>query len=212
MTAGVRGWAVAAALALACGGCGHRPASEGAPPIDTSILRDVGTIEGDFMARQRLSGAMGEHALAGDVVLQKQGSTLTLLGLTPFGTRAFAVIQEGRALRVEAPPGAPLPFPPELMLVDVHRALFVGVGEGALADGVHRRRLGGGEVVVETWSKGKLLRRVFEKRRGRPRGPITIEYGEGLSEGAPPREIAIDNARLGYRVTIETVSFQRLGG
>ncbi|MEZ4452428.1 MAG: DUF3261 domain-containing protein [Nannocystaceae bacterium] len=198
--------ALLVALALA-GACAHgRTAADGPPPIDEALLVDVATIPGDFLARQRVSGTMGERTLGSEVVLQKQGGTLTLLGLTPFGTRAFAVIQEGKALRVESFMPEALPFPPELMILDVHRALFLG--ERPQPDGRHRFRVGD-ERVDDTWSGGRLLRRVFRRRRA-PRGDIVVDYGEGMAGGQPPPTITIDNQIFGYTVTIETVSFQPL--
>lgn len=195
---------VSLTLTLACAHA--RGPADGPPPIDTAILVDVATIPGDFLARQRIHGTMGERSLGAEVVLQKRGGTLTLLGLTPFGTRAFAIVQEGTSLRAEVTTPEALPFPPELMLVDVHRALFVG--EAARPDGRHRWRLGD-ERVDDTWRGGRLLRREFRRRKA-PRGTIVIDYKEGMAGREPPPVITIDNQILGYTVTIETVSVQPL--
>lgn len=200
-----RAWALAGLLVW--GGCGRGGQGEAVDPAAIAArtrLRDVSTIEGDFLARQRLTGVMGAVTLSGDVVLQKAGGTLTLLGLSPFGTRAFVVIQEGSSVRVETTPGMEPPFPPAMMLVDVHRALFLGLAPG------RRRGRVDGELVEETWSEERLLRRVFTRRIGRPRGKVTIGYGRGMTGGEPPAVIEIVNEQIGYSVTIETLSFQRL--
>ena len=208
----LRAAGLAAALSGGCaqvGGAAAGEAEAGPAGFDAGRLGDLGAIPGDFLARQRLSGAMGGRSLAGDVVVQKRGETLTIVGLTPFGTQAFAVIQRGAAVEVVAGPGGAPPFPPELMLADVHRALFAGLGAG-LADGARRGRRAG-EVIRETWSEGKLIRRTFrERRRGRPRGLVVVDYGAGMAGGRPPPVIEIDNQRLGYRVRIETLSFEAL--
>ncbi|MFY0542171.1 hypothetical protein [Nannocystis pusilla] len=67
----------------------------------------------DFMARQRLHGTARGREIGGEVVLQKQGDALTLIGLTPFSTKAFVAKQKGAEVKVDvfAPEGK-LPFPP----------------------------------------------------------------------------------------------------
>ncbi|MCA9660809.1 MAG: DUF3261 domain-containing protein [Myxococcales bacterium] len=206
------GVGAAATSGLACAH-GQNRASAGDPTAEAKrVLVDVASIPVDFVARQRLAGSMGEHSLSSDVVLQKQGATLTLIGLTPFGTKAFALIQEGLEISFEAFVDAALPFPPELMLADIHRTLFLGVDDGgaAPADGRRRLRLAG-ERIDETWSGGRLVRRSYKRRGGGgPKGPILIDYGDGMEGRTPPPKIVIDNQRFGYTVTIETVTYQPL--
>ncbi|HFE45854.1 MAG TPA: hypothetical protein ENJ18_10260 [Nannocystis exedens] len=174
-------------------------------------LVPVAEIPVDFLARQRLSGRMGEHDLHSEVILQKQGDVLTLLGLTPFATKAFSLVQRGVETEFTSFVEVALPFPPELMLADIHRTLFVGI-DGKGSDDGHRRLRLKGERIDETWQQGRLLGRVFRRRRGRPKGLIVIDYGEGMSAWKPPPKITIDNQRLGYQVTIETVVYQPLVG
>lgn len=203
---------LAGGVAVAGLGCAHRAGGGGAvdPKADAArALVDIATVPGDFLARQRLSGHMGEHKLSSEVVLQKQGDVLTLIGLTPFGTKAFALIQRG--LETEYTPfvEVALPFPPEMMLADIHRTLFVRTGEDLTGDGDRRAKLGD-ERVDESWSGGRLMRRVYKRRRGQPKGLIIIDYGEGMSGRTPPPVITIDNQRFGYAVTIETSTYQQL--
>ncbi|MEZ4381961.1 MAG: DUF3261 domain-containing protein [Nannocystaceae bacterium] len=192
---------------LAC--ANQRSAAEDPAAAAERVLVDVAAIPVDFLARQRLAGSMGEHSLSSDVVLQKQGATLTLIGLTPFATKAFALVQEGLAISFESFVDAALPFPPELMLADIHRTLFLGVGDVAPADGRRRLRLAG-ERVDETWAGARLIRREYTRRGRGPKGPIVIDYGEGMQGRTPPPTIVIDNQRFGYTVTIETVTYQLL--
>lgn len=189
--------------------CAHRSASVDPVQEAKLALVPVAEIPVDFLARQRLSGRMGEHDLHSEVILQKQGEVLTLLGLTPFGTKAFSLVQRGIDTEFTAFIEVVLPFPPELMLADIHRTLFVGIGAQGSPDGHRRLRLKG-ERIDETWLGGKLRGRVYRRRRGRPKGLIVIDYGEGMSAWTPPPKITIDNQRLGYQVTIETVVYQPL--
>ena len=208
-----RGWlltgaGLAAGLCMASS-CAHRSAS--ADPIQGAkqALVPVSEIPVDFLARQRLSGRMGEHDLHSEVILQKQGEVLTLLGLTPFGTKAFSLVQRGVETEFTSFIEVALPFPPELMLADIHRTLFAGIGGQGSPDGHRRLRLKG-ERIDETWLSGQLRERVYRRRRGRPKGLIIIDYGEGMSAWTPPPKITIDNQRIGYQVTIETVVYQPL--
>ncbi len=190
--------------------CAHRRSAAADPSQGAKqALVPVAEIPVDFLARQRLSGRMGEHDLHSEVILQKQGDVLTLLGLTPFGTKAFSLVQRGVDTEFTSFMEVELPFPPELMLADIHRTLFVGIDEQGSVDG-HRRLRMRGERIDETWQNGQLQGRVYKRRRGRPKGLIVIDYGEGMSAWTPPPKITIDNQRLGYQVTIETVVYQPL--
>jgi len=192
-------------------GCTPRPTQ----PPDPSQLRYPGVLappqalaaRADFLARQSLRGRQGEREIHGEVVVQKQGAALTLLGMTPFGSKAFVIQQGAEGVKSqEFLPGA-LPFPAEFMLLDVHRALFMGLSEKT--DGTHRGRREG-EAVTETWQGGKLLRRGFRRLDRRPRGTITIEYVGGMTGSRPPAKIVLDNQWFGYTVEISTVSWQAI--
>src|ERR1700722_8658280 len=78
----------------------------------------------DFFDRQRIVASYEGHAFGFDAVLQKRGNELTLLGLTPFGSRAFVVTQKGADVSFQNYVGTALPFPPRYMLIDVHRVFF----------------------------------------------------------------------------------------
>jgi hypothetical protein len=87
----------------------------------------------------------GEREFHGEVVVQKVGDKLTLIGVTPFGTKAFVVQQDASGVKGQEIIKGTLPFPPEFMLLDVHRSLFMGLAEGtgdgtASAAGARRGR------------------------------------------------------------------------
>jgi len=194
-------------------GCTPRPTQ----PPDPSQLRYPGVLappqalaaRADFLARQSLRGRQGEREIHGEVVVQKQGAALTLLGMTPFGSKAFVIQQGAEGVKSqEFLPGA-LPFPAEFMLLDVHRALFMGLSEGPGKDG-ERRGKREGEWVTEVWQDGKLMRRSFRRLDRRPRGTIEIEYVGGMTGERPPARIVLKNGWFGYTVEIATVSWQPL--
>jgi hypothetical protein len=191
--------------------CAPRPTR----PPDPSQMRYPGELvpaaelagRPDFLARQSLVGRFGEREIHGEVVVQKLGAGLTLIGLTPFGGKAFVVQQDASGVRGQEIVAGALPFPPAFMLLDVHRALFMGLpGAG---DG-ERRGERAGEAVVETWAGGRLRRRSFRRLDGSPRGTITVDYVGGMAGDEPPRTMRLDNGWFGYTVEITTVSWQRL--
>ena len=193
--------------------CAPRPSQ----PPDPSQMRPPGVLvpadelatRGDFLARQSLRGHQGEREIHGEVVVQKRGATLTLIGMTPFGSKAFVIQQDASGVKSQQfLPGA-LPFPPEFMLLDVHRALFMDLSPEPGADG-ERRGKREGERITETWQGSKLLRRSFRRGDRRPRGTIDIEYVGGMTGGRPPERIVMVNGWFGYTVEITTVSWQAL--
>lgn len=186
-------------------------------PPDPSQMRYPGVLvpaqalagRPDFLARQSLVGRQGEREIHGEVVVQKRGEALTLIGMTPFGSKGFVIQQDASGVKSQEVLEGALPFPAEFMLLDVHRALFMGLSEGTSADGTHRGEREG-EKITELWQGGKLLRRSFRRLDRRPRGDITIEYVGGMAGGRPPARIVFTNGWFGYTIEIATVSWQAL--
>ncbi|MBA3548007.1 MAG: DUF3261 domain-containing protein [Nannocystis sp.] len=202
-------------LMLALVACAPRPSQ----PPDPTQMRYPGVLatpqalaqHEDFLARQSLVGHYGPREVHGEVVVQKRGATLTLIGMSAFGSKAFVIQQDADGVRSqEILPGS-LPFPAQFMLLDVHRALFMGLSEkpDGIHDGIHKGRREG-EAITETWAGGKLLRRSFRRLDRRPRGTITVEYVGGMSGSRPPAKILLDNGWFGYTVEISTVSWQAI--
>ena len=201
-----------AMLSLVLIGCAPRPTQPPDPAKMQHLLVPAQALSGrrDFLARQSLRGRQGEREIHGEVVVQKRGATLTLIGMTAFGSKAFVIQQDASGVRSqEFLPGS-LPFPAEFMLLDVHRALFIGLSSGT-GDG-KRRGKREGEAITETWQGGKLLRRSFRHRRAR--GTIDIEYVGGMVGGMlgerPPARIIVVNGWFGYTVEITTLSWQAI--
>jgi hypothetical protein len=202
---GVAGLVLVLASALAC-----QPAPLPARSY-TGPLRAPSTLGPDFLDRQRIVASYGDRELQFDAVVQKKGDELTLLGLTPFGTRAFVVRQTGTGVFFQSFVPQSLPFPPRYILIDIHRVFF-GRAPGAPipADG-ERETVSEGESVVERWKGGRLLRRVFRRVDGNPPGDIVVEYDGGFEAGGPPpARVMFRNGWYGYRLDIMTQSHQLL--
>jgi hypothetical protein len=192
---------VSALLALSCGA----NAPERAPPrIYPGELRAPSAYPGAFMLRWQVTALYGEKRVTFDAVLQKRADELTLLGLTPYGSRAFLVRQNGAVVSFENYLSEELPFPPRYILLDVHRTMLGGISEtgAALPDGVHSAPRGD-EVVRERWTGGRLVERVFRRASNDPPGEITITYEGGMIPGREaPRRIVFKNGWFGYRLEI----------
>ena len=134
--------------------------------IDSTALPD-----GMFL-RQRIDARFGERTMSFSAVLQVDGGVLSLLALTPYGTRAFLIEQVGQSLRFTRYVDRELPFPPRFILLDVHRALFTGMGHAAPAGDGERSFERDGERITERWRAGKLIERRFERLDRKPAGVI----------------------------------------
>lgn len=200
------------ALVLGLVACTPRPTT----PPDPSQMRYPGEFvgseelagRGDFLTRQALVGRYGEREFHGEVVVQKKGGALTLIGVTPFGAKAFVVQQDAQGVRGEEKLKGTLPFPPAFMLLDVHRTLFMRLSEGT-GDGT-RRGERAGEAMSEEWQGGKLLRRTYRRLDRKPKGTITVTYVDGMAGEQPPKVMRLDNGWFGYSVEITTLSWQKI--
>jgi Protein of unknown function (DUF3261) len=94
-------------------------------------LRSTDEIEGDWIIHERMRVVGDGVDESFGLVLQKSGPKLVLLGLTPFGAKAFGVTQIGVETWVETYLPT-LAVPPENVLRDVHRAHFLIVDDPAL--------------------------------------------------------------------------------
>jgi hypothetical protein len=142
-------------------------------------------------------------------VLQKQADTLTLIGLTPFGSKAFVIQQVGMAVKFTSYLQGELPFPPRYILFDIHRVYFGGLGGTPLPDGEHIAERDG-ERIREVWKGGRLFERAFTRLAKDPPGAMVIAYEGGMAPGASPARIEIDNGWVGYHLSIATLSEERL--
>lgn len=78
-------------------------------------------MSGDFTSRQRVTVSAEGVNFPFELIAQKKGRELVLIGLSPLGAKLFSVVQTGLETRVEALPSAALPIPPLNVLRDFHR-------------------------------------------------------------------------------------------
>lgn len=198
---------VAHAFILGC--LGRRPPATAVTRDYPGTLVSPATVPGNFLARQEVRGRHGETRIRFNSVLQKLGDRLTLVGLTPFGSRAFLLEQQGTATMFTTYFNRVLPFPDRYILLDIHRALFIGVGPGPLDDGEHVAHRDG-EEIRELWKDGRLLERTFRRESGQPPGLITIGYEGWKRFGFPPRRLTLQNEWFDYELVITTQSVESL--
>jgi hypothetical protein len=163
----------------------------------------------DFMARQRVTAIYGEREDSFEAVLQLRDGVLTMLALSPFGTKAFVLTQKGTAVELQSFMDRELPFPPRYILLDIHRALFMNAPEQARPDGEHTREREG-ERIIEVWEDGRLRSRRFLRLDGAPPGVIEIRYPGGREPGTVPDMLEFDNGWFGYRLRIQTLDARAL--
>jgi Protein of unknown function (DUF3261) len=129
--------AVVLVLALsAAPGCGHvqPPAAVVALalphlPDCPGSLRSTAELEGDWRIHERIRVRGDRIDESYGLIVQKNGPRLVLVGLTPFGAKAFSVTQIGLDVWTESKLGPALPVPPENVLRDLHRAHFLATDD-----------------------------------------------------------------------------------
>lgn len=166
-----------------------------------------------FMARQKLAGRFGEREFAFGAVLQLHEDTLTVLGLTPFGTKAFVLTQTGTQVEFESLIDREIPFPPEYILQDIQRALLwhARLPWGGSPPQTPTAEVEvAGERVSETWGESGLERRTFERLDQTPAGTIVVEYIGGHTPERPAKRIVLTNGWFGYEIEIETTDWRKI--
>jgi len=193
--------AALAALGAACAGGPSPPATRGA---GGSGLVPTQEIAGNFLMRQQLAFRAGEERGHFEALVQKHCDELIVVGLSPFGSRAFTLRQRGVDVEVETHIDVAWPFPPRRVLQDVHRVYLLPLADPPLADGVHES-VWGDEVVSERWSSGRLRERRLRRSDGAPPGDVVVRYEDGASAEHPPVRVRVVNERFGYVLDVTTV-------
>jgi hypothetical protein len=172
-------------------------------------------IAGDFVYRDQVRITSPAVDVGFDLVTQKRGRKLVLVGFNSFGAKTFAVTQEGTDTEVEVFPGPPLQVAPINVLRDLHRVRFFPDAGPPATDG-HIETSSHGVRVAEVWRDGRLV----TKRFGTGDDAVTVRYGRGdaVAEPADIDALAavvrgeglrtrayVKNARCGYEMTIVNV-------
>ena len=154
---------VGALMAVAAlGGCAHQqtaPAKQGPAPPTAAELPPPDSIPGTFSLRQKLTATSAKGGGSFEAVLQKQPGTLTLVGLTPYGSRAFLLQQTKGDVSFTKYVPRDLPFAPTFLLLDIHRVLATWIGPPLVTG--ERSGQAGDETIHERWQDGKLVERTF---------------------------------------------------
>jgi hypothetical protein len=205
----MRGLGVAALLAGLAGLVACAAPPRGPPRLSDAdypgLLRSATELPGDLLWRQRVTATWGDaRPRSFDAALQKQGDTLTLIGLSPLGTTAFVVVLRDGAIDFREESGEDLPFPPRFILLDVQRVFYPWLPPG------QREGLVGDERVVEDFVDGRLAERRFTRLDGQPAGTITVRYEWGGQAWRAPVRAELDNGWFGYRLTVVTLDETQL--
>lgn len=179
------------------------------PPYRGPLVRPE-EIPGDFLWQQRVSARHLDQEGAFNAVLQKQGRELLVLGLTPFGTRAFSLTQTGKKFKYKQYVPFELPFSPEAVLIDIHRTFFFGLELGALPSSGQRASTWEGESMTDTFHGGHLIKRRFDNVSGVEKSILIAYSGRGYLPFEPSEKVVINNQAYGYTLTVETESTQPL--
>lgn len=186
-----------------------------APPADAPRQRpysgpivDSAELDAGFLWQQEIRASRGPFSHSFPAVLQSADGVLTVLGLTPFRTRAFVIRQRGRSFEYESFVEQELPLEPSWVLIDIHRTFFDGIARQAPGEGTFTS-VAGGERRVDEWRGGLLRSRTYE-RLDVPGELIRIDYGTGYRHGAPPARLELHNGWYGYRLQVVTTSADSL--
>jgi hypothetical protein len=197
------------ALAVACGDPAPNP--ETPIPAPQGVLHAPSELGGDFSLDHRITIRWQGRDASFRGVMEKRGDSLTLVGLAPHGGRGFVLRQEGLEVSFESQLPEALPFPPEHILMTLHRAWLLGIGTVVLADGEHRVERDG-EEIVETWSGGRLTSRSFRALDGTPSGLFEITYEGGFdpSHASAPTRVIVRDGWVGYELEADAISMAPL--
>jgi hypothetical protein len=198
-------------LSLTLLACGPKKAPDN--PVPPYALRGVllptNQLSPPFTVQQRIHGKYVGHDSTIDCVVQLQNGKLTVVGLTPFGTRAFVIEQTGLDVHFEKFVDRDLPVQPEAVLYDIHRVFFRALPPRQ-SDGVSEGQ-DNGDVVHERWKDGHIVERRFESLEGPVNNLVVVSF-----EGAPAPVIAprvrIANAAYAYALEIENTEQRPLAG
>ena len=163
-----------------------------------------------FLVRQRIAFEAPEQSGSFEAVVQERCGDLTIVGLAPFGTRAFTLRERDGEVTVEKHVPIPWPFPPAFIVRDVARSLLVPLPETSPNDGPRIIRWRG-EQVRELWRGGRLVERRFGSTGGASPDLEIIRFEEpGLGLGDPPPTLVIEDTRHGYALRVVTLSRTKL--
>ena len=153
----------------------QRPAQPPAYPLQTP-----GSYGGAYSGQHLLEGEYDGRRLQLQTYVEIDAEQMVIVGLTPWGTRAFSIRYDGHQIDFENLMRRDMPLPPSLILADVQQVLWPRLPNAAgwrVEDEAHPRE-----------------RRVYFRRRLVTR----ITY-------AGPSSITLRNVRYGYTLHIRVL-------
>lgn len=120
------------ATGLVATGCSGRGAESPASRPYTGPLVESTALVPDFLWQQEITASRGPFSHSFPAALQSSEGVLTVLGLTPFRTRAFLIEQRGREFEYTQFVETKLPLRPAWVLIDIHRTFFDGLAPSAV--------------------------------------------------------------------------------
>lgn len=154
----------------------------------------MSSVPDDFTLRERQRIASRGQEIMLEIVAEKRGDKLVLVGLHRMGQKAFKIVQAGEKVSVQTYWGRP-PVRPMNVLRDFHRVHFLALAASLpTEDEEERVAIRNRERIREVWYEGRLTKRIFERATGNTER-ITLLFGN-------PKTVRIENERCGYRTEI----------
>jgi hypothetical protein len=161
------GAAALSAVAAIAAGCRHLPVIRDVSDCP-GVLVSTAEMGADFLWHGRVRVAVEDRSWAFQLVAQKRGEELLLVGIHPLGVKLFTILQQGDEIQVDARPAPVLEVPPENLLRDLHRIRFP-----------EARALDAAEVVFAAARSGEGARAVVRNPRCGVRSEFVTLSGEG---------------------------------
>jgi hypothetical protein len=195
-----------ASTLLSCGG--HTPPAATGPVHEVAgVLLPTSELAPPFQIQQRIRGVHEGREVAIDCVVQLERNKLSVVGLTPFSTRAFVIEQQGTTVRLQKFIDRDIPFDPAAVLYDLHRVFFRGLPKPQ-ADGTHQG-VDHGDAIVERWQGGHIVERRFQSLEG-PIPQLVVVNFEGAPAPLIAPRVTLTNVAFGYTLQIESLEQQLL--
>ena len=186
-------------LITACARSKHPEPRPPSPEQITELLAAPSSIDHDFIWEQTIVARFGDQESSFSAVLQHQGDSLLLLGLTPYASRAFSCRQSDHDIDCQWYIDPVFEFPLQRMLADIHFAYFIGLDAISREMGLFR--------IEDQWTRELLLRR---KVRFQDSDFMDIQYINGYDGQKPPAEVKLQHLVYGYSLTVRTTKVREL--
>ena len=163
----------------------------------------------DIQWRQRVTAQWDDRTETFEAVLSKHADELLMVGLGPMDTPGFVLRLHEGEIELDNRTRRELPFPARYILLDVQRVFFPWLPGSPPARG-ERSGTVHGELITERFAGGRLVERTFQRADARPPGEIAVHYRRWDRDADAAALVELDNGWFGYRLTIETLTQQRL--